>query len=107
MSVICEDSVYRLTKPETLITEIGRLLKRTSCEVTEDSEALVARCGDCLVVARAEWLGHENLVRDLGTIGELASVVGTGEVRLRVEVSEGCGKICEEIKWRALMKGGG
>ena len=107
MGRICEDSTYRLTRPEALIAEISRYLRRMGCEVIENNEALSVRCGDCLITARSERLGHDQLIRDLGTLGELAAIAGAGDVRLTIEVSEGCGEICERIRWRALMRGGG
>ena len=107
MGRVCEDSIYRLTRPEALIAEISRYLRGMGCEVIENNEALAARCGDCLITARAERLGHDRLVKDLGTLGELAAIAGAVDVRLMIEVSEGCGEICEGIRWRALMRGGG
>lgn len=107
MGDVCEDSVYRLTRPEALIGEIREYLTRVGCEVFEEGNALVARCGPCLLRARAEGLGQERLRRDLGTLGELAAAAGAEDVRLMIEVSEGCERVCDLVKWRALMKGGG
>lgn len=104
---LCENDVYWLVRPEQLIGRVTDYLREAGCSIILGRDRVEAVCGDCVVKAVAKPEDPEDMVKALGTLGREALASGYGAVRLKILMDGGCGRLCEELVMRALMRGGG
>jgi hypothetical protein len=108
---LCEDSVYSLVRPESIISDFLRYLRRHGCVPSlNDTYKLTAYCawGHVIVEVEPLSLGNE-YYRGLGSIGKIAKDMGLGSVAVRVYVSdnENGRELCRRMLKAVAMRGGG